>query len=105
VGATDRGGGAPLASAIEALHVGSTNLDRAFYGTDNRVYQLLAGAFLALTPQLLRLAPAARRVIGALAMPSLLALVVFATSPMFGWSTWIKSCARGSHAATRSCAT
>ena len=65
-----------LASAIEALHIGSTNLDRAYYGTDTRVYQLLAGAFLALTPQLLRLAPAARRVIRALAMPSLLALVV-----------------------------
>ena len=69
-----------LASAIEALHIGNTNLDRAYYGTDTRAYQLLAGAFLALTPQLLRLAPAARRVIRALAMPSLLALVVFATS-------------------------
>lgn len=72
--------GLALASAIAALRIGHTDLDRAYYGTDTRVYQLLAGAFLALTPQLFRLAPAARRVIRTLAMPSLLALVAVATS-------------------------
>ena len=44
------------ASAVEALHIGATNLDRAYYGTDTRAYQLLAGAALVLTPQ----APAPR---------------------------------------------
>jgi peptidoglycan/LPS O-acetylase OafA/YrhL len=43
------------ASAIAALHLATTNLERAYYGTDTRAYQLLAGAALALTPQLLRL--------------------------------------------------
>jgi len=45
---------AGAASAIAALHLASTNLERAYYGTDTRAYQLLAGAALALTPQLLR---------------------------------------------------
>jgi peptidoglycan/LPS O-acetylase OafA/YrhL len=52
--------GAAVASALEALHFAATNLDRAYYGTDTRAYQLLAGAALALTPQLFRL-PGARR--------------------------------------------
>jgi len=50
------------ASAIEALHIASTNLDRAYYGTDTRAYQLLAGAALALTPQLLHLRSRTERV-------------------------------------------
>ena len=33
----------------------ATNLNRAYYGTDTRAYELLAGAFLALTPRLFRL--------------------------------------------------
>jgi peptidoglycan/LPS O-acetylase OafA/YrhL len=48
--------GASAASAIEAWHIGSTNLNRAYFGTDTRAYQLLAGAALALTPQLFRFA-------------------------------------------------
>ncbi|HEY5171403.1 MAG TPA: acyltransferase family protein [Acidimicrobiia bacterium] len=52
--------GATAASAIEAWHIGSTNLNRAYFGTDARAYQLLAGAVLALTPQLLRLARRSR---------------------------------------------
>jgi peptidoglycan/LPS O-acetylase OafA/YrhL len=48
-------GACALASALLALHITTTNLDRAYYGTDTRAYQLLAGAVLALTPQLLHL--------------------------------------------------
>jgi peptidoglycan/LPS O-acetylase OafA/YrhL len=43
------------ASAIAAWHIGRTHLDRAYFGTDTRAYQLLAGALLALTPQVFRL--------------------------------------------------
>ena len=39
-------------SAAEALHFAAENLDRAYYGTDTRVYQLLAGGLIAITPQL-----------------------------------------------------
>lgn len=41
---------AGLASLVQALVVSRTDLNRAYYGTDTRAYQLLAGAFLALTP-------------------------------------------------------
>jgi peptidoglycan/LPS O-acetylase OafA/YrhL len=44
-----------LTSCAEALYFATTNIDRAYYGTDTRAYQLLAGAFVALTPQLLQL--------------------------------------------------
>ncbi len=38
------------ASATWAVHLAATNLDRAYFGTDARAYQLLAGALLALSP-------------------------------------------------------
>ena len=41
-----------LVSVVAALHISGTNLNRAYYGTDTRAYQLLAGALLALTPRL-----------------------------------------------------
>ena len=44
-----------LASVIAALHVSGYDLNRAYYGTDTRGYQLLAGALLALTPRLFAL--------------------------------------------------
>ncbi len=68
---------AAVASAVEALHFGATNVDRAYYGTDTRAYQLLAGAALALTPQLFRLGAAARRrapLVAAVALGALLLL-------------------------------
>ncbi|MGQ0830585.1 MAG: acyltransferase family protein [Microthrixaceae bacterium] len=40
-------------SFTSALWIGRTNLDRAYYGTDTRVYQLLGGAMLALSPGIL----------------------------------------------------
>ncbi len=44
------------ASAVAALELGRTHFERAYYGTDTRAYQLLAGALLALTPQIFTLA-------------------------------------------------
>ena len=44
-----------LVSVGAALHLAGSNLNRAYYGTDTRAYQLLAGAALALTPALPRL--------------------------------------------------
>jgi peptidoglycan/LPS O-acetylase OafA/YrhL len=41
-----------VVSLVDALHYGPGELNRAYYGTDTRTYQLLAGAFLALTPEL-----------------------------------------------------
>lgn len=75
------------ASAIAALHIGSTNLDRAYYGTDTRAYELLAGALLALTPQLSHLAERSRplaRWISTFALAGLLLLATsaFAMSPI-----------------------
>ena len=71
---------AGVASAVAALHIGATNLDRAYYGTDTRAYQLLAGAALALSPQLLALGARFRRAAGWASGIALAALVVFATS-------------------------
>ncbi|HEY5011387.1 MAG TPA: acyltransferase family protein [Acidimicrobiia bacterium] len=71
------------ASALEALHLGGSNLSRAYYGTDTRAYQLLAGAALALTPQLFRVGAAAarrRRVASAVAALALGAVLLLATS-------------------------
>jgi peptidoglycan/LPS O-acetylase OafA/YrhL len=69
---------AGVASAILALHLSHNDLTRAYYGTDARAYQLLAGAVLAMTPQLLRFG---RRPIGRLvANLSLVAVLILATS-------------------------
>jgi peptidoglycan/LPS O-acetylase OafA/YrhL len=42
--------GGALASVAWALAFRHTNLSRSYYGTESRAYELLAGAFLALTP-------------------------------------------------------
>jgi peptidoglycan/LPS O-acetylase OafA/YrhL len=47
-----------LISVVWALKLSSYNLNRAYYGTDTRAYQLLAGAFLALSPGIVRRASA-----------------------------------------------
>ncbi|MEZ5179090.1 MAG: acyltransferase family protein [Acidimicrobiales bacterium] len=44
---------AMVGSAAWALWLARTDLDRAYYGTDTRAYQLLAGALLALSPGLI----------------------------------------------------
>ena len=67
----------------QALRLEGIDLNRAYYGTDARAYQLLAGALLALTPSVL---VAARRRVGlqpvfrVAAIGSLLSLFVLATS-------------------------
>ena len=43
-------GAGALASALWALSLRTTDLNRAYYGTDTRAYELLAGASIALTP-------------------------------------------------------
>jgi peptidoglycan/LPS O-acetylase OafA/YrhL len=68
------------ASAIAALRIGTHDLDRAYYGTDTRAYQLLAGALLAMTPQVLRLGPAFRTAARRVAAVALVAIVVLAMS-------------------------
>ncbi len=69
-----------VVSAIEAIYIARTNLDRAYYGTDTRAYQLLAGAFLALTPQLFRESERVRKPARACAGVALVALVFVGTS-------------------------
>jgi peptidoglycan/LPS O-acetylase OafA/YrhL len=73
---------AVVASAVAALHIATTNLDRAYYGTDTRAYQLLAGAALAVTPQLLRARSGSRwaRAAPGLAMAAFLGILVLGTS-------------------------
>ena len=77
--------GAGIASAVAALRIGTSHLERAYYGTDTRAYQLLAGAALALTPQLLRLGSRVRPVARRLAAVALVALVLLGSS-LFGFS-------------------
>ena len=72
------------ASMIAALRLTETNLARAYYGTDTRAYQLLAGAALALTPELLHLSPRWVRPARWTAVVALAALVALATSA-FDW--------------------
>lgn len=71
---------AGAASAIAALHIASTNLDRAYYGTDTRAYQLLAGAALALTPQLVHWGGRNCRVARVVSIAAIAAVLVLATS-------------------------
>jgi peptidoglycan/LPS O-acetylase OafA/YrhL len=63
-----------------ALHLSTVNLSRAYYGTDTRAYELLAGALLAITPWFMRVARPRRRLVQALAPFNLAALVLIATS-------------------------
>ncbi len=71
---------AGLASMALALQWASTNLTRAYYGTDTRAYELLAGAFLALTPSLVTRAAARPRAAQVLAVVGLVAVAVLATA-------------------------
>ena len=70
------------ASLLAALRLADHHLDRAYFGTDTRAYQLLAGALLALTPgavaRLRRLGPA--WLVPAASVAALGALAVAATT-------------------------
>jgi len=69
-----------VASLVAALHLSTVNLSRAYYGTDTRAYELLAGALLAITPWVMRIARRRRRLVQALAPIALAVLVGVATS-------------------------
>jgi len=69
-----------LASAMRALSLRSSNPDQAYYGTDARAYELLAGALLALVPALFRLAARHRRLMRIVTTAGSAALVVIASS-------------------------
>jgi peptidoglycan/LPS O-acetylase OafA/YrhL len=67
-------------SLVAALHLSTVNLSRAYYGTDTRAYELLAGALLAITPRIMKVAKRRRRAIQALAPLNVAILVLIATS-------------------------
>ncbi len=69
-----------VASLVAALHLSTVDLSRAYYGTDTRAYELLAGALLAMTPGVMRFARARRQLVQALAGLDLAVLVLVATS-------------------------
>ena len=71
---------AAIASALWALSLRNTNPDRAYYGTDTRAYELLAGAFLALIPTFLTNAARYRRTMRTLTVASVALLIVIASS-------------------------
>ena len=68
---------ASFASAVRLSHV---DLSRAYYGTDTRAYQLLAGALLAMSPQIVRSLRRRRRIVQALAPLNLAVLILLGTS-------------------------
>lgn len=72
-------GAAASASMAGALWLARTVPDRAYYGTDTRAYQLLAGALLALSPSLLTLRPRPARVVRALSPMALVGLLVLSS--------------------------
>ena len=69
-----------VASLAAAWHISHTDLNRAYYGTDTRAYQLLAGALVALSPRLLRLGTTYRRAAQRFSSVLLFAIVLVATS-------------------------
>ena len=70
---------AALASLAWALHLRTDDAIRAYYGTDARVYQLLAGASLALVPDLAPALVRWRSVLRWVAPMAVVALVVVGT--------------------------
>jgi peptidoglycan/LPS O-acetylase OafA/YrhL len=69
-----------LLSLGAALHLSDIDLNRAYYGTDTRAYELLAGGLLAITPRVVRSAKQRAAAMGVLAAVALAALVFVATS-------------------------
>jgi peptidoglycan/LPS O-acetylase OafA/YrhL len=71
---------AAIASAVWALSLRNANPNRAYYGTDARAYELLAGALLALVPTLVASLARFRRAMGVAALSSGAVLLVLASS-------------------------
>ncbi len=72
--------GSAVVSLAWALYLRHASPAHAYYGTDARAYQLLAGALLALTPGIIDRARRVRAVARALPAIALLALLLLATS-------------------------
>jgi peptidoglycan/LPS O-acetylase OafA/YrhL len=71
---------AAAASAIWALSLRNTDPNHAYYGTDTRAYELLAGAFLALIPQVIDTARQHQRALRVAAATAIVALIAISTS-------------------------
>ena len=69
-----------VASAIWALSLRNANPNRAYYGTDTRAYELLAGAFIALVPALIATAKQYRRALRLVTIATIAAVIVVASS-------------------------
>jgi peptidoglycan/LPS O-acetylase OafA/YrhL len=69
-----------LASAAYALSLRDSNLNRAYYGTDTRAYELLAGALLALVPTLVIRASGNQRAVRIATTAGFAGLLVIASS-------------------------
>jgi peptidoglycan/LPS O-acetylase OafA/YrhL len=69
-----------LASALFALSLKSTDPNRAYYGTDTRAYELLAGALVALVPAIVATARRYRSAMRVATVASVVALGVLASS-------------------------
>jgi peptidoglycan/LPS O-acetylase OafA/YrhL len=69
-----------LASAAWALSLRTSDPNRAYYGTDTRAYELLAGAFIALVPALVVTAKQHRRALHLATIASAAALLILASS-------------------------
>jgi hypothetical protein len=69
-----------LASAIWALSLRNSNPNRAYYGTDTRAYELLAGAFIALVPAFIVTAKQHRRSMRIVTVATIAAVLVVASS-------------------------
>jgi peptidoglycan/LPS O-acetylase OafA/YrhL len=71
---------AAIASAVWALSLRNTNPDRAYYGTDTRAYELLAGALLALIPAFIANAARYRKTMRTATVAGVAALILIASS-------------------------
>ncbi len=72
-------GAGAVASLVWALSLSGSSPDRAYYGTDTRAYQLLAGALIALTPGLVTRARRLAPVVAPLTWAALATLLVLAS--------------------------
>jgi peptidoglycan/LPS O-acetylase OafA/YrhL len=73
-------GAGAVASVVWALALRGSNPNRAYYGTDARAYELLAGALIALVPAFVSTAQRLRRSTRVASVASVVAVVVLATS-------------------------
>ena len=69
-----------VVSVVSALALRSSNPNRAYYGTDTRAYELLAGALIALVPLFVSTAQRLRNTARSASLASVIAVVLLATS-------------------------